>query len=313
MSGRSLSKSLFTGLTALVVGLCSVPGWAANGTWITTSAGTFNWDDAANWTSNVIADGAGFTATIGAAGAANPSGTIINLNSAHTIGNLVFNSRASGASSWTLGGSNTLTLDNTGGIGGPMITLNAPVPAQTITLNAPLAGTSGFTVAGTGNLVIGSAYAGGFMGPTIINSALNNTAILTYAADNPNVKGIQIGTLTTTGMDATLVNTASLTTATINVNANVAATSFVAQTNSGAGGTSNAPVVSSQVNIAPTKTLTINGPFTVGYDTGPGNTSVAPQTDVVFTGNALNVQAPGQIFAVGPNNQGTVNTISILD
>jgi fibronectin-binding autotransporter adhesin len=320
----SRAQRLVTFIFALsVVALSTHLGLATDGTWITTASGTFNWNDASNWLSSTVPSGVGSTATIGTANFANPNGTIINLDVAPTVGNLTFNSRASGPSAWTMSGANTLTLNNTGGASASTITLNTPIPAQTVTLSAPLSAAAGFTLAGTGTLLVTSPYAAGFTGPTIINGNLNNTAVLTYAVANPNVQGLQIGTLTTTGSDTTLVNTASQTTGTINVNADVTATSFVVQTNSGAGGTANAPVVSSLINIAAGKTLTINdtrnngtSAFTIGYDTGAGNSSIAPQTDVVFAGNALNVQAPGQIFTVGPNNATTTaanSAISILD
>src|SRR5262249_32396644 len=143
------------------------------------------------------------------------------------------------------GGSQVLTLNNTGGTGGAAITVNALGTGKTVQINDTLSATAGFTKNGAGELVINSAYSAGFTGATIMDGG----GTLTFAAVNPNAKAPQFGVVTA-GVGSASVDT-------LKINNNVTATSLLVQTGN---------PVANTLNIASGKTLTINGPITVGYD-----------------------------------------------
>ncbi len=81
---------------------------AASGTWNITGNGT--WNTAGNWGSSIIADGAGNTAFITKS---ITSARTVTLDGPHTIGVVTFTPNAQ---SYTLAGTNVLTLDNGVGI-----------------------------------------------------------------------------------------------------------------------------------------------------------------------------------------------------
>ncbi|HEY1379143.1 MAG TPA: autotransporter-associated beta strand repeat-containing protein, partial [Gemmataceae bacterium] len=131
-------------LAALAAG--ALPGVAAaqSGTWTQSVAGSYNWGDPANWSGGTVASGANNTAnfTAGLGGAVG-----VNLDTARTIGALVFDNQGTGFS-YTIGGTNALTLSNTTA---PTITVNT---GTTAVMAAPLAGTQGFTLSGPGTLAL---------------------------------------------------------------------------------------------------------------------------------------------------------------
>jgi autotransporter-associated beta strand protein len=117
----------------------------ADGTWTNTAGGT--WSTSGNWSGGVVANGIDSTAdfsTLNIAG--NPT---VTLDSARTIGNLIFGDAVTPSNDWTLA-SNTLTLDLSSG----SPTIN--VVNRTATINSLLAGTDGFTKTGAGSLVLTS-------------------------------------------------------------------------------------------------------------------------------------------------------------
>jgi autotransporter-associated beta strand protein len=85
---------------------------AASGTWTAVNGGT--WDDSANWSGGVIADGAGFTAGFIFDANANP--TTITLNSSRTIGHVQVGDSLSTFRHITItpATSQTITFDNNG-------------------------------------------------------------------------------------------------------------------------------------------------------------------------------------------------------
>ena len=85
--------------------------------------------------------------------------------------------------------------------------------------------------------------------------ALDGGGSLTFAS-NSNIQDLQIGAVPSGGVGSSFSHV-------VNINGNLTATSLTAQTNS-----------TNIVNIAAGKTLTINGPMTVGFDTSPS--TVAP-------------------------------------
>src|ERR1035437_5963412 len=134
---------------ALFLG-ASVLAHAASGSWSVDTNG--NWSDPTKWIGGTVADGAGNTATFNVNITANRTTT---LDSARTMGGLVFGNSGSyigTAQSWTIGGSSTLTLDNSGS--SPTITCWPLRSAgnSACNVNVPLNGTHGFTAQGTGTL-----------------------------------------------------------------------------------------------------------------------------------------------------------------
>jgi autotransporter-associated beta strand protein len=129
---------------------------AANGTWTNTASGG-SWSAFANWNTSVIADGSGFTADFNSINIATDP-TVVHLDSARTIGNLIFgDTGTNSAASWTLDnngvGANVLTLAG----GTPTITVNTLAGGKVATISATLAGTAGLTKAGAGTLVVAGA------------------------------------------------------------------------------------------------------------------------------------------------------------
>ncbi len=143
-----------------------------NGTWIrTTTGGT--WSNPANWDNAVIADGAGNTGDFSTLDLT--SDVVVHLNSARTLGNLVFGDTATASpASWIVdnaaNAANTLTI--AGGTG--TITVNALGAGATTTISAALAGTNGFSKAGPGALVLGGANA--ITGPVAVNGGVLRVA-----------------------------------------------------------------------------------------------------------------------------------------
>jgi len=138
---------------------------AADGTWTQISAGSGagTWSDATTgtWSGGTVAGGSGSTANFDAVNIT--SNSVITLNGARTIGNIVFgdtDTSTSGAS-WTIAGTglNVLTLAGTT----PTVTVNALGASSTATISAVIDGTSGLTKNGVGILTLSGAntYSGG--------------------------------------------------------------------------------------------------------------------------------------------------------
>lgn len=129
---------------------------AASGTWTNATSGR-DWSVAGNWAAGVVAEGSGNTADFSALDITNS--VAVHLDSARTIGNLVFGDAGPGsAGAWELdnrgGSANVLTLAG----GTPTIT----VSDSGATISAMLAGTAGLTKDGGGTLRLSgrNLYAG---------------------------------------------------------------------------------------------------------------------------------------------------------
>jgi autotransporter-associated beta strand protein len=125
-----------------------------SGTWTNPAGG--QWGTAGNWLTDIVATGTGSTADFNTLNIT--ADTTVDLDSARTIGNLVFgDTDTSSAAGWTLTG-NTLTLAGST----PTITVNSLGGTKTVEISAPVTGAAGLTKAGTGTLTLTGAnsYAG---------------------------------------------------------------------------------------------------------------------------------------------------------
>ncbi|HEY2882176.1 MAG TPA: hypothetical protein VGJ15_07070, partial [Pirellulales bacterium] len=167
---------------------------AANGTWNQFTPGNYSWDTPGNWLGGTFADGPGSTALFNTA---DPTGINVNLDGQpRSVGTLILSSRNNG-NGWVINGPQTLTLDN--GASSPVILTSQALPYYVTTINAPINSSNGFSLNGVGTVSLGAALPNTFAGPIILannNNALNNTAVLQFSVDNPNVKSIQFGTVT---------------------------------------------------------------------------------------------------------------------
>lgn len=140
-----------------------------SGTWNVDANG--NWSLNTNWVSNTIADGATYTANITKAILASRTVTV---NTARTIGNLVFSDGGLSGDTWFVAGSagNALTLDN--GASQPTVVVNT----RTIVTSA-VAGTNGFVKSGAQELEFGNTtYTSTITGEIKVNGAGGTPAYL---------------------------------------------------------------------------------------------------------------------------------------
>ena len=139
-------------------------------TW-TDTATPATWDTAANWLNSIVGTGSGNTADFNTVDI--PADTTVNLNSARTIGNLIFGDLDSSGASWTLANNGTaahkLILAGTT----PTVTVNNLGTTGKTTISAVVDGSAGLTKSGVGTLALTGAntYSGG----TVIN---NSTLII---------------------------------------------------------------------------------------------------------------------------------------
>src|SRR5215207_6043720 len=107
---RSRSAVALAAAAGAAAGLSMLAGHAraASSTWDTNTAGAWNETNPTPWAGDIVADGAGFTATFSADISAD---RIITLDVARTIGNLSFSDTTN---TWTLNGPSVLTLSSVG-------------------------------------------------------------------------------------------------------------------------------------------------------------------------------------------------------
>jgi|GEM_PF-5182835 len=124
--------------TALLVCAGSQPrAQAADGTWIQTGAGPFDWGIAGNWSGSTIADGADFTAFF------TPNITAaqtVNLAAPQTIGNITFTDSTTSSNDLTISGANILTLDRTDAT---KPTINVTQAGRILIIDSVIAGSDG--------------------------------------------------------------------------------------------------------------------------------------------------------------------------
>jgi len=135
-----------------------------NGTWSVDTSG--NWNDTANWSGGLVADGTGYTADFSTVNIT--ASRTVTLDVSHDIGTLKFGDPA-GSQNWSLNSTN-----------GNSLTLSATLPSivvnqNTATISAPLAGAAGFTKSGAGTLVLsGSNSLSGTLNVDTANAASND-------------------------------------------------------------------------------------------------------------------------------------------
>ena len=243
-SPRILTRSI----AALVAAFAIESGArAADGTW-NVDAST-NWSTAASWAGSTIADGLGFTANL----RFNITATrTVTLDTARTIGNLVFEDLTTVSNDWALAGTSILTLDVAAGTSGITVT------NRTATISLPLAGLDGVTTAGAGTLILSGAntWTGGLTlsGATIVqlnNNTAASTNAISYAA-------AATGRLVVNG-GITIGNT-------INIGAgitNVAGRGLIEASDANGRATVNGPI---NITAGPTNGGMLRGGLTVGNE-----------------------------------------------
>jgi autotransporter-associated beta strand protein len=154
-------------LTATSALLLAPAAFAADGTWNTTVTPS-SWNTPGNWLA-ATADEAGFTANFNTLNIT--ADTTVTLDADRTIGNLIFgDTTTSSAGSWILtpgDPAGKLILAGTT----PTITVNALGTGKNTTITATLDGTSGFTKAGAGTLVLNN-ITNTISGPVVLSAGL---------------------------------------------------------------------------------------------------------------------------------------------
>ena len=155
-------------MVAAMLGLVPVaPAQAADGTWNTTTSGLL-WSTSTNWLGGTVANGSGATADFNTLNII--ADTTVNLDSARTIGNLIFGDTTA-SNGWILANNgvaaNILTLAGTT----PTITVNALASGKTATITGVIAGSSGLTKAGVGTLILNTAT-NTYTGATNVNEGM---------------------------------------------------------------------------------------------------------------------------------------------
>lgn len=156
-------------LTAASTLLLAPAAFALDGTW--TSAAGGSWNTPGNWLSDTAAD-SGFTANFNTLNIT--ADTTVTVDTDRTIGNLVFgDTTPSSAASWILAGAG----DPAGKLilagATPTITVNALGTGKNATITATLDGTSGFTKAGAGTLVLNN-ITNTISGPVVLSTGILN-------------------------------------------------------------------------------------------------------------------------------------------
>lgn len=118
---------------------------AVGGTWLGTSG---NWDDPGIWSGGTIANGADSTANF--TGVDIGADQTISLNGNRTLGNIAFTDASNSSHDLTLSGTDTLTLDVSGG--SPII--NISQADRRLTVSSVVAGDEGLQKAGPGTLIL---------------------------------------------------------------------------------------------------------------------------------------------------------------
>ena len=148
--------------------------------WANAAGGS--WAFSGNWSNGIVGQGSGITADFSELTLS--ANATVTLDSSPVIGNLIFGDMGD-ASTWTI----------SSGSGGPLTLAATPSPVitvvnQTTTISAPLAGTNGFTLDGSGTLMLTSANT--YSGATIVNGGVLNLVSEVANGGNYNYSGSNI-------------------------------------------------------------------------------------------------------------------------
>ncbi len=268
--------------------LLDVDATRSTAIWTNTAGGT--WSTAGNWLDNVVGGGSGKTADFNTLNIT--ADTTVDLDSALTIGNLVFgDTDTSSAFGWTLdnngSGSNILTLAGAT----PTITVNALGDTKTVTISAEVAGTAGLTKSGTGTLTLTGSNT--YTGATTISAGTLSASNIVVSGGTSNLgnetSAVTLGAATTQGTLSYTGNSATYT------------RGF---TIGGAGGGRLDVTTSGQTLTVNSGDVTGTGLFTVG---GAGNTTI--NANLTHTGGLTKADA-GTLTLTGSNTYTGATTIS---
>lgn len=210
---RSTARHLL--LTCVLSVLAPTVARAANGTWTQLTSGG-NWSDTANWSGGIVADASGSSAAFNTLDLT--ADNTVRLDGSRILTGLTFgDADAATAFSWILddnasSGANTLTLAGTT----PTITVNAMGTGSSATISAVIAGTTAWTKAGAGKLILSGANAtsgattitGGTLALTGGSNRLLNTGTLNFSGNNTT---LDLGGTSQTLSGVTFANTANQT------------------------------------------------------------------------------------------------------
>ena len=155
-------------------------------------------------------------------------------------------------------------------------------------------GTFGLTKSGGGTLVLGANNT--YTGATIIDGGT-----LSYSVDQTAIPALTFGVAPSATSASTNVSTLDLT------NANITTNSLTVQTNSATANT---------ISIGTGRTLTVNGPVTVGVGTIFSESNSAARTVLNVTGNSLVINGGTNSFQLGvprSNGAGGTDPVATLD
>lgn len=139
---------------ALLLTAAPLPLHAQNGIWTNAGSGGL-WSSTANWLNGTVASGSGDTANFSQVSLTTDP-TVVHLDSARTIGNLLFGDlNANATDGWWLDNNgaagNILTLAGTT----PTVTVNPLGNGKAAVIGSVIAGTAGLAKAGLGTLTLG--------------------------------------------------------------------------------------------------------------------------------------------------------------
>jgi fibronectin-binding autotransporter adhesin len=246
------------------------------------------WSNPLNWDGDLTAPVSGDTLTFDGALRPTPAN---NLAPDSVFGPITF---TSAAGPFVIGGSNRITL------GGDVINNSSSI--ETINLAMLLNGNRSVNVA-NGAVTLGGVISGAAVGITksgtgILTLGATNTytgsttidgGTLAYTADNTATAAINFGAAPTAAATSANIGTLDLTAAKLTTS------NFTVQTNS---------ATPNQITIGAGKTLTINGPFTMGVGLVYSDVNGGANTALNVSGNSLVVNSGTNnlLIGVGRNN-----------
>ncbi len=190
--------------------LAEYAGAQSNIEWQSTSAGSYDWFNTANWVGGNVPDSSGERARFNTTNSTQMSGTInISIDSNVTVAGLVFNGVTGTVATNFLSGSGAITLNNTSGTRAllqrnsnspnPTISNNIVLgdadgvdftPNQSFRLDGAISGANKMIVSGSGSVLLGGANS--FSGAVDISGTM-------AALVNNTFSGASAGTYTFTG------------------------------------------------------------------------------------------------------------------